>query len=32
MVHEGKYGYYPCDWDIYHKLKELNMAYTKALQ
>lgn len=31
MVHEGKYGFYPCDWATYRKLKELNMAYDRAL-
>jgi hypothetical protein len=31
MQHEGKYGWYPCDWATYRKLKELNMAYTKAM-
>lgn len=28
---KGKYGYYPCDWTTYQKLKKLNMAYSKAL-
>lgn len=28
---EGKYGFYPCDWQTYYKLKIINMAYNKAL-
>jgi len=31
MKQEGKYGWYPCDVETYHKLKALNMAFTKAL-
>lgn len=31
MKQQGKWGYYPCDWETYRKLKELNMAYTKAM-
>jgi hypothetical protein len=31
MRHQGKYGWYPCDIETYHKLKKLNMAYDKAL-
>lgn len=32
MKQQGKYGWYPCDWDTYKKLKALNMAYDKALR
>ncbi len=32
MKQQGKYGWYPCDWATYQKLKQLNMAYDKALQ
>lgn len=28
---QGKYGWYPCDRETYHKLKKLNMAWNKAL-
>jgi hypothetical protein len=31
ITHQGKYGYYPCDWDTYRKLKAINFAYSKAL-
>lgn len=31
MKQQGKYGWYPCDWATYQKLKKLNMAYDKAL-
>lgn len=31
-MHQGKYGWYPCDRETYHKLKKLNMAWNKALQ
>ena len=30
-MHQGKWGWYPCDRETYHKLKKLNMALTKAL-
>lgn len=30
-MHQGKYGWYPCDRETYHKLKKLNMAWNKAL-
>jgi hypothetical protein len=30
-IHQGKYGFYPCDWEVYHKLKVINMAFTKAI-
>ena len=31
MKQQGKYGWYPCDWATYQKLKALNMDYNKAL-
>jgi hypothetical protein len=31
MRQQGKYGWYPCDIETYHKLKKLNMAFNKAL-
>ncbi len=31
MNEKGKYGWYPCDWETYRKLKALNMDYDKAL-
>jgi hypothetical protein len=31
MVHLGKYGYHPCDWQTYQKLKKINMALTEAI-
>lgn len=31
MRQQGKYGWYPCDWATYKKLKALNMNYDKAL-
>jgi hypothetical protein len=27
---KGRYGWYPCDWETFKKLKELNKALTKA--
>lgn len=27
---EGKWGFYPCEWATYRKLKQLNMALTRA--
>jgi|SRR5581483_5304168 len=32
MAHKGKFGWYPCDWATYQKLKKLNMVYDKALR
>lgn len=29
---QGKWGYYPCDWETYRKLKAINLAYFKALK
>jgi len=31
-MHQGKYGWYPCDRETYHKLKKLNMALTQAIR
>jgi hypothetical protein len=31
-MHHGKWGWYPCDRETYHKLKKLNMVWTKALR
>lgn len=31
-VYQGKYGFYPCEYETYLKLKELNKYVTKALQ
>ena len=31
-AHQGKFGWYPCDWATYRKLKALNLVYFKALQ
>jgi hypothetical protein len=31
MRQQGKYGWYPCDWATYRKLKALNIDYDKAL-
>ncbi len=28
-VHKGKYGYYPCDFETYRKLKEINKHFEK---
>lgn len=29
-IHEGKYGFYPCTWETYQKLKVINVAYNRA--
>lgn len=29
-IYQGRWGFYPCDWETYRKLKELNKALTKA--
>jgi hypothetical protein len=31
-VHEGRWGFYPCDKETYFKLKELHKFYMKAVQ
>lgn len=31
MAHQGKYGWYPCDLETYHKLKAINLAYDQAI-
>jgi hypothetical protein len=31
-VHQGKYGYHPCDKETYLKLKALNKLYVEALR
>lgn len=30
-IHKGRWGFYPCSYETYRKLKELNKLYTKAL-
>jgi hypothetical protein len=31
MTQQGKWGWYPCNIEVYHKLKAINLAYDNAL-
>ncbi len=31
-VHQGRWGFYPCDWATYQKLKKISQEYQKGLR